>query len=515
MERPPKTPLAWKIILPIILLNLILHLYGNTLYGFHRDELLYYSLGHRPDWGFWSVPPFIGSLSWLIQTTIGDGIFGFRLVSSLTGCGLMLLVAMICRELGGKSWAQAIGILGIFMSPVYMRTSVFFMPVIYDVFFWTLSYYWLIRYMNERQNWQLYAITITLAVGFLNKYLIVFLLIAFLIGFLLSSYRELYKNKHLWLAAGLALVLILPNVLWQVKYDFPVLTHMRLLKTYHLDNVEPTGFILEQFLFTLMASLLWIPALFWLFIKRKKQRILVYTFIVVICLLLAFQGKGYYSAGLYPLMIAAGAVFWETEVKWKPIRYLLPLFIVLPTLGMLPFGMPILGPEKMINYGKWTSKNLHLQMLLRWENGEIYDLPQDYADMLGWEELGQIILDAWRQAPDPEQTILYCENYGQAGAAMRFAVPEGVTEPISFNGTFAIWAPIETHANALIYVNNELGEDIQQIFSDIQLIGKIEHPYARERGTQVYLCQKPVQPFSNLWDRRIQEVKANLGIQLE
>jgi hypothetical protein len=63
--------------------KIIFHLFTNTIWGFHRDELLYLALGRHPDWGFWSNPPLTGWLSWLMQNTLGDGQAAVRLIPAL------------------------------------------------------------------------------------------------------------------------------------------------------------------------------------------------------------------------------------------------------------------------------------------------------------------------------------------------------------------------------------------------------------------------------------------------
>ncbi|MEO0341176.1 MAG: glycosyltransferase family 39 protein, partial [Bacteroidota bacterium] len=356
---------------------------------------------------------------------------------------------------------------------------------------------------------------LSFALGFLTKYNIAFLGLAFAMGLLLSPYRVWFTRTKFWLAILAALFIITPNLYWQYYYDFPVVTHMRILKATQLTHVSPGLFIFEQFLFSMVAVCLWLPGLYFLIFIKKEYRIFATIYIVVIALFLYFQGKGYYAMGIYPILVGAGGAFWSRMNPKKWLRWALPAFMVLMIWPIIPFGIPLLPPQQMIQFGKWSAKYMGLEILRRWEDDQIYDLPQDYADMFGWEELGGIITEAWEQAPDKARTLLYCENYGQAGAAMRFATPEGVIEPISFNGSFAIWAPVETDAHTLIYVNDELGEDIQEVFSDIKLVGTIENIYARERGTQVYLCQKPRGAFQDLWGKRIKEVKAELGIVIE
>lgn len=518
MTNPTYTPrpaFYWKALLPILLIKLILHLIANPRYGFHRDELLYMALGQHPDFGYWSVPPFIGILSWLTQHSLGVSVMAFRLLPTLTGIGLMLLVALIAREFGGGRWAQFMAALGVFVAPVYMRTSMLFQPVIFDIFFWTLAFYWIVRYLKEEKNQYLYLFFISLGFGLLNKYLIGFLLIAVILALLVSPLRGLFLKRKSWIGLALMTAIVLPNIWWQVRYDFPFLTHMRLLRTYQLENVSSIQFLIDQGIITLAAVFLWVPGLYWIIRKAPLYRLLAWVFLFTMAFMLVLQAKSYYSMGLFPVFIAAGAVHLETlwsKKAWQ--RWALPSLQLLLVLPLIPFGITLLSPQKMINYGKWASENLGLSSLRTWEDGEVYDLPQDYADMFGWEEMGDLIAEAWKKAEDPDYTLLYCDNYGQAGAAMRYAVPQGVVEPISFNGTYAIWAPAKTEAKALIYVNDELGEDIQNLFEDIQLIGQVEHPFAREKGTQVYLCQNPRTSFADFWSQRVRAVKARLGISV-
>lgn len=53
-----------------------------------------------------------------------------------------------------------------------------------------------------------------------------------------------------------------------------------------------------------------------------------------------------------------------------------------------------------------------------WEDGKNHNLPQDFADMLGWKEMADKSLAAYRMIPENElkNTLVICNNYGQAGA---------------------------------------------------------------------------------------------------
>lgn len=62
----------------------------------------------------------------------------------------------------------------------------------------------------------------------------------------------------------------------------------------------------------------------------------------------------------------------------------------------------------------------------------------------------------------------------------------------------------------LNYRHDELGEDVQNGFADIQKIGAVQHPLARERGTAVRLCRRPNGSLPAFWAARVGEVKAVL-----
>ena len=86
----------------------------------------------------------------------------------------------------------------------------------------------------------------------------------------------------------------------------------------------------------------------------------------------------------------------------------------------------------------------------------------------------------------------------------------GKPEPVSFSDAYLLWAPrrLPPDVNALIYVNDEMGDDVANLFADIRLIGSVEMPYARERGTRVYLCLRPRASLPEFWRERVLTVSA-------
>jgi len=499
-------PISWRIIFILAAAKLLLHLFTNVNYGFHRDEMLYLALGRHLDVGYWSNPPLIGWIAAFIQTVLGDSMFAVRLIPSLFSTGILVLTCLMARELGGGRYAQLLAGVCIIFAISFTRSGWLFQPVGVDIFFWTLFCYLILRYLNTKNHHYLLYFGAAFGFGFLNKYLVVFFLLALVMSLLLTPNRRLLWSKYSLWAALIAALIILPNFIWQYQYGFPVIAHMRELSENQLVNVNYADFLLDQMLANLPAFIIWMGGLIYLLFyqESKPYRLIAYLFLFTILILLLLKGKSYYTLGIYPVMIAAGSAYFDKTLKLNWLRIALPIIVAVLFLPLLPLGVPYLTISKMVDYCKNIRENWGIDGVTRWEDGEIYPLPQDYADMLGWKELAQHVTTAYNQVPDQSRCLIYCENYGQAGAVELFAKP---LPPVnSFSDSYRLWIQEDTNADIFIYVNDELGKDVQALFADIQVIGKVENPYAREFGTTVYLCQQPRQPFGELWKRRVQEV---------
>jgi Dolichyl-phosphate-mannose-protein mannosyltransferase len=493
-------------------IKLLLHLATNTHYGFHRDELLYLALGKHLDWGYWSNPPFIGFVSFVNQSLFGGSLFATRLVPALFGAGLLFFTCLIAKDLGGKKFAQILTGLAMMGSIAYLRSSHMFMPVIIDVFFWTLSAWVVIRYLKSNENKWLLWLGVAIGIGFMNKYSVFFLLLALGIAFLLTPERKVFLKKHTWMGLGIALAIVLPNLLWQWQYNFPVIYHFSILAETQLTAVNPLIFLLDQFLMHFWGFLVWIPGLIFLLGNRamKQFRVIGWTFVITLLIFLALSGKNYYTLGAYPMLMAAGGVFWEKRLAavWK--RWALAGFVLAANLPLLPTGLPVLSMKQSLAYFDFMVHKLGITSATRWERGNVEPLPQDYADMLGWQEIAALVDQAAAQVQDPATLFLYCENYGQAGAVQRFSTFPGLPPPVSFADSYRLWAPdtLPSIARTMIYVNDEVGEDVQALFTRIDLMGEVTNPNARERGTKIYLCREPKTGFDVFWKERAAMVKA-------
>ncbi|NND34797.1 MAG: glycosyltransferase family 39 protein [Saprospiraceae bacterium] len=505
------------IIVAMAMISFLSRLLTNGNYGYHRDEFLYLALGKHLDWGFWSNPPSPGFFSWLTQYFIGDSIQAIRFFPALLGAATVLLTGLMAREMGGKRFAQFLACFAIMVSSAFPRVFLMYNPVPFDVFYWTLFAWLIIKYINTESGKYVVALGVAIAFGFLNKYSVVFFVLPALAALWLTPYRKLYTSRAFYIAVSAAFILVLPNLIWQWQYNFPVISHMEQLARNQLSNVSLTGFLSDQLLFNLSVIYIWLAGLYFLFRspQGKPFRLLGWTFVGILLLLLLLRGKSYYTLGAYPMLLAAGACHLENWIGHRSwIKVALPTISFLFFALLSPMSIPYLKLDNMVRFGQFMVNDLGVDNLLRWEDGQAHALPQDYADMLGWEELATLVNKAYQQAGDRESCMIYCSNFGQAGAVEHFGQRYNLPRVVSFADSYVLWAPqkISPAINKLIYVNDELGPDVAALFNSVIEVGRVSHPFARERDTQVYLCSDPKNSLADFWGQRVAQMKDLLNL---
>jgi hypothetical protein len=490
--------------------SIVLHLLIIHNLEYHRDELLYFSLGMHPAAGYASVPPLTGWIAMLMQKIFGYSVFAVRFYPAMLSGVLILLAASMARELGGSRYGSFLSALGLMISIFFMRTYTLFQPVCTEVFLWTLSIYMIIKYINTRNDKFLLSFGIIAGVSMLNKYLAGMLFIGLLVIIPFTEYREVFRKKMFWYGIGAGFLIFLPNLAWQTVKGFPVFHHFGELYDTQLMHMDFTLFLTDQLLMPFAASIFTIAGLIFLLTDKKagKFRSLGFLSLFVIAGLMLLKGKSYYTLGIFPLLIVAGAVSYEYWLKREWIRAVLPLILVIVTLPVVPIGLPVFSAKGLIRYFNVLDRNFGIDVGRRFEDGSIHSLPQDYADMLGWEELASLAEKAYQMADDRRAAFIYCENYGQAGAITVIGKKYGLPEAVSFNESFQYWIPkqFDPDITSLIYINDEMGEDIKSFFGKITVVGSILDPDAREFGTTVFLCREPVSSFNEIWEARLKEL---------
>lgn len=458
-------------------------------YDLQRDEYLHLDQAHHLAWGYLSVPPVTSWISFLIFL-LGNSVFWIKFFPALFGALTLVIVWKTIELLKGNLYALILGATCVLFSSL-LRLNTLYQPNSLDVLCWTAFYYIIIQYIStEKPKW-LYIGAITFAIGFLNKYNILFLLIGLLPALLLSKQRIILANQKVYFALVLGLLLILPNILWQYNNHFPIVHHMKELAQTQLVNVDRIDFLKEQLLFFIGSFFVILAAMYaLLFYKPFDQYKFFFTTIVfTLVVFIYFKAKAYYAIGLYPIYIAFGAVFLSEilQTGWK--RFLKPIFIIIPLLFFIPMYnlvFPNKSPEYIV---KHPEKYKKLGML-RWEDGKDHALPQDFADMLGWKELARKTDSVYALLPNPEKTLVLCDNYGQAGA-INYYSKKGI-KAVSFNADYVNWFDLTIAYKNLIRIKDyeEKSTEFEETgpyFKSSAIAGEITNKFAREYKTTIFV----------------------------
>jgi Dolichyl-phosphate-mannose-protein mannosyltransferase len=472
-----------KFLIPFVLIH--------PAFELQRDEYLYYQQGQHLALGYLENPPLLSYLA-AISSWFGDKEWLVRFWPGFTGALTLVVTCLITARLGGKAFAQFLAGFGI-ISGAFLRIHILFQPNILDIFFWTCSMYFLVRYIQTNDRKDLLWLAISLALGWWSKYSVVFLIASILVGLILTKHRKIFLQKNIYVAIGVALLLILPNVWWQYAHKWPLLHHMQELRETQLVHVNAMDFIKEQSLLLLPVLIIWIAGLIWFF-GNKTYRIFTWIYLSIILLLIFGSGKSYYALGIYPVLLAAGGMVWEKLFLIKVwVRFVTAALVIGLTIPFIPIGLPIKSPEKLAAFYK--EKGIDKIGALKWEDQKDHELPMDFADMLGWKELTEKTKKFFYSNSNYAQSnsIIYCRNYGQAGALAFYGKDDDFTKRIiSDNGSFLLWIPDRLWFKHLIFVGRNVpgkDDEVFQHFEKVTVIDSVINKLSRQYGDKIFFFE--------------------------
>ena len=149
------------------------------------------------------------------------------------------------------------------------------------------------------------------------------------------------------------------------------------------------------------------------------------------------------------------------------------------------------------------SDELKLTFPLKWEDQQLHATTQDYADMLGWEELSIQVSNTYRLIPENERalTTIFANNYGQAGALDHYRKKYAYPATVCLSSSYALWSPETINTKHFIYIDDEYPDDLEHAFKKVVKVSQIENPYAREKGTSVYLLSYPIESILPIYQQ--------------
>lgn len=473
--------------------TLALHLLTGGRYGFHRDELATYVDAQNLAWGYvWQAPitPLFGRLSLVL---FGTSLLGFRFFASLPVTVALVLTGLMTRQLEGGRGAQLMAMVA--AVPFALVAGARLQYTAFDFMFWTLTAYCVLRLLkSDDPRWWI-AVGAALGLGIMAKYTIIMYAAGLAMGVVATDARRYLRSKWLWYSMAVSLVIVLPNLIWQVKHNFITLDFIRSIHARDIRYGRTAGFISDQFNLTLFAIPIWMAGLYFYGSspQGRRFRVMGWMYVVPLLLFLISKGRGYYLAPAYPMLYAAGAVeiarWLATERRgWRyAVPVLLWTLLAADAAMAVAFMLPVAPADSA--WGRMAITR----------NG-------DFQEEIGWPELVATIAnirDSLPAAYRPRLGIL-AGNYGEAGAIDLYGGSYGLPKAISGMNSFWLHGYGNPPPEILIVVGvpRELANRHLRPCSPIGHTGN-QYGIANEETRMhpdIFVCGGPIEGWPKFWD---------------
>lgn len=487
------------IVVLLAVANFLLHLYFNNRYGYFRDEFDYMSCGDHLAWGYVDQPPLIPFLIHICRALLGDSLRSIRFIPALASSLLIVQTAAIARELGGRRYALLLSAVCALIAPQYLSNGSLLGTNCLEPNLWMGCAYFAILAIqrNSPRYWLWFGVVAGL--GLEEKYSIALFGLGIVVGLLLTEQRRVFLNKWIWLGGLAALLIFLPNVLWNIKYDWPFVQLIRGVRAEGRDVVlGPFSYFFQQtLLVNPLTAPIWLAGLFALLfsMRLKPYRALGWCYLVCYTVFFMLHGKNYYLAPVYPMLLASGAVVIESAIhrtaNARPYHRWLKLVIALVLLAsgahLTPVVVPVLSPDGFLAYTKYLPFKLPVMEHAHARAA----LPQWYSDQFGWKEIVDETAVAWNRIPAAERQGcgIFAQDYGQAGAIDFFGRRAGLPPALSGHQTYFLWGPRGYSGNCMIVLDDRR-EVLERLWEHVEYVGtSADNPYALEKQIDVFLCK--------------------------
>ena len=492
---PSRGPSAAGVLMVLAAARILLQTLANVHYGFHRDELATLDDAGNLAWGYVAYPPFTPFIARLALELFGPWLPAIRFFAALAQGLALVLTGLMARELGGGRWAQIIAGLAVAIAPVSLAAGSLFQYVTFDYLWWVAIAYFMIRLLNsEDPRWWL-PIGGVIGLGMMTKYTIAFLVAGLAVGVVLTPARRYLRSRWLWYGAALALAIFMPNVIWQAQHHFISLDFLRSIHARDVRIGRTKGFLIEQLFVPANAATipLWIAGLFFYFaIGGKRYRPVVWMFIVPLLLFTVAQGRSYYMAPAYPMLLAAGAVLTEQRMASespKEARTQRAIAYGALAIGAV-FGAAFTVPIAPVNSTWWNIAT---------------KVSDDWREEIGWRELTETVAGIRNSLPagDRARIGILTGNYGEAGAIDLYGPAYGLPKAISGVNSYWLHGYDDAPQESLIVVGYSRAF-VDRNFEACELAGHTRNRYgvANEETTEhpdIFVCRRLRQPWPEFW----------------
>jgi hypothetical protein len=455
-------------------------------YGFHGDEMYFVVAGQHPAFGFVDQPPLTPLLSAASVGLFGVSPTAVRILPALEMGLIVVLIALIVGDLGGTRRAQTLAAMTAALSG-YLGAGHLDTTTEPDLLAWAIILWLLVKLLagGDRRLWL--AVGVTAGIGLENKDTLLFLGAGLAVGLVVARRWDVVRSPWAWSAIGIALLMWVPNLVWQAMNGWPQLTMAQAISQYAGDNrgqIVPLLWLFTgPFLFPVTAA-----GLIWVLRSKAAApwRAIGIAALVGLLLVVVSGGKAYYAIGSVPVFMAAGAILLD---RWLARGHMRVRAASFATAAVLSGGLIALLTLPILPLASYAKTTLPTTV-------------PDVANTVGWSQYVATVEGVVAALPADERAhaVILTNDYSEASPLILLGT--GLPPVYSGHNSFWSWGPPPADLTVVVHVGDWRPADPSQFFSGCHDVAHIDNGLGipnGEQGTAVTVCTGLRAPWATLW----------------
>jgi hypothetical protein len=307
------------------------------------------------------------------------------------------------------------------------------------------------------------------------------------IGLVLSRRWDVLRRPWAWGGLGIALLLWMPNLVWQATNGWPQVTMASQIAGYAGENRAQVVPLLWLFtgpiLFPVSAA-----GLVWVLGSKAAApwRAIGMAGLVALVLVLVSGGKAYYTIGIAPLFMAGGAILLDRWLRRGHRRLRAAGFAAAATVSgalIVYLTLPILP---VATYATTSLPS---------------DVP-DTANEIGWRQFVATVEHVVAALPPGERAraVILTNDYSEASPLVLFGT--GLPPVYSGHNAYWDWGPPPADRTVVVHVGDWRPVDWSRFFVGCHDVAKIDNGFGiqnSEQGKAVSVCTGLRAAWSTMW----------------
>ncbi|HYU51200.1 MAG TPA: glycosyltransferase family 39 protein [Candidatus Limnocylindria bacterium] len=455
-------------------------------YGFHGDEMYYIVAGRHPAFGYVDQPPVTPLLSAASVAVLGVSPIAVRVLPAIEMGLVVVLIALIARDLGGSRRAQVLAAITAALSG-YLGAGHLDTTTEFDLMVWAIVLWLLVRLLagGDRRLWL--AVGVVTGIGLENKDTLVLLGAGVVLGLVVARRWDVVRSPWAWTAVGIALLLWVPNLAWQATHGWPQITMASRIAVYAADNralIVPLLWLFSgPLLFPVsVAGLAWILAAE----AATPWRAIGIAALVALALVVASGGKAYYAIGSAAVFMAAGGILLDRWLARGHRRLKAAGFAVAATLSGALIAYLTLPILPVAAYAKTSLPS---------------EVP-DTANQIGWPQFVATVEGVVAALPADERAhaVILTNDYSEASPLELLGT--GLPPVYSGHNAYWDWGPPSADRTVVVHVGDWRPADWSQFFVGCRDVARIDNELGinnGEQGKAVSVCIGLREPWTTIW----------------